>query len=220
MGSFLIAVVLITGIGILSYFILFRPVKNHPPLNLLIIAIGLYFFLEACAIFLTGGQTLWGSIPVPWEGAIHLGSTIISKQELLLLVVTPLLIFATYWFVYRTKMGSSVRAVAQDPFAASLVGIKENHVMMITFALASALAGTAGALWGASRAGDHPHDGLDADSQGIYYRYFWRTREYDRCDHRPGYIIGLTESIGAGLFQGYLPFSARATRMRMHLSCF
>jgi branched-chain amino acid transport system permease protein len=205
-GSFLMAVAMITGIGILSYLILFRPVKNHPPLNLLIIAIGLYFFLEACAIFMTGGQTLWGSIPVPWEGSIQLGSTTISKQELLLLVVTPLLIFSTYWFVYRTKIGSSVRAVAQDPFAASLVGIKENRVMVITFALASALAGIAGAL-----VGGIPGQAITPTMASMLTAKAFIIVIFGGLGSMTGaiiagYIIGLTESIGAGLFQGYLPF--------------
>jgi len=204
-GAVAIAVVLITAVGVLSYLVLFRPVRNHPPLNLLIIAIGLYFFLEACAIFMTKGQTLWGSVRVPWEGSIHLGAVTVGKQELLLLVVTPLLIFATYWFVYRTKVGASVRAVAQDPLAAALVGVKENRVMMITFALASALAGVAGGL-----VGGIPGQAITPTMASMLTAKAFIIVIFGGLGSMTGaiiagYIIGITESVGAGLFQGYLP---------------
>ncbi len=204
-GSLILAVVLITAIGVISYYLLFRPVKNHPPLNLLIIAIGLYFLLEAGAIFMTKGQTLWGSIPVPWHGSVNLVGAIVSKQELLLLCITPLLIFGTYWFIYRTKIGSSVRAVAQDPFAAALVGIKEDQVMVVTFAFASALAGVAGTL-----VGGIPGQAITPTMASMLTAKAFIIVIFGGLGSMTGaiiagYIVGLTESIGAGLFHGYLP---------------
>ena len=129
-----------------------------------------------------------------------------ANRNYCLLVVTPLLIFATYWFVYRTKIGSSVRAVAQDPFAAALVGIKENQVMMITFALASALAGIAGAL-----VGGIPGQAITPTMASMLTAKAFIIVIFGGLGSMTGaiiagYIIGLTESIGAGLFQGYLPF--------------
>ena len=205
-GTSLLAVGAVSVLGIISYFILFRPVKNHPPLNLLIIAIGLYFLLEAGAIFMTGGQTLWGSIPVPWHGAINLLGATVSRQEVILLALTPVLIFATYWFIYRTKLGSSVRAVAQDPFAASLVGIKEDRVMLVTFALASALAGVSGVL-----VGGIPGQALTPTMASMLTAKAFIIVIFGGLGSMTGaivagYIVGITESIGAGLFQGYLPF--------------
>lgn len=204
-GSLVLSVLMITVIGIISYYLLFRPVKNHPPLNLLIIAIGLYFLLEAGAIFMTKGQTLWGSIPVPWHGPVNLFGATISKQELLLLCITPLLILGTYWFIYRTKIGSSVRALAQDPFAAALVGIKEDRVMVVTFALASALAGVAGTL-----VGGIPGQAITPTMASMLTAKAFIIVIFGGLGSMTGaiiagYIIGLTESVGAGLFQGYLP---------------
>jgi branched-chain amino acid transport system permease protein len=204
-GSSLLAVLMVSGLGVVSYFLLFRPVKNHPPLNLLIIAIGLYFLLEAGAIFMTGGQTLWGSIPIPWHGSLSLAGATVSKQEFILLAVTPLLIFATYWFVYRTKVGSSVRAVAQDPFAAALVGIKEDRVMMVTFALASALAGVSGVL-----VGGIPGQAITPTMASMLTAKAFIIVIFGGLGSMngaivAGYIVGITESLGAGLFQGYLP---------------
>ncbi len=205
LGALVLSVVLITGLGVLSYLLLFRPVRNHPPLNLLIIAIALYFFLEACAIFMTRGQSLWGSIPVPWEGAVRFGGLTVSKQELLLLALTPLLLFGTYWFIYRTRLGSTVRAVAQDPLAAALVGVREDRVMIVTFALASALAGAAGAL-----VGGIPGQAITPTMASMLTAKAFIIVILGGLGSMTGaiiagYLIGLTESVGAGLLQGYIP---------------
>ncbi len=204
-GSLLVSVGAITVVGVLSYWLLFRPVKHHPPLNLLIIAIGLYFLLEAIAVFMTKGQTLWGSIPVPWEGAFRFGAVTVGKQELLLLGLTPLLILATYGFIYRTRIGSGVRAVAQDRFAAALVGIREDRVMMATFALASALAGAAGAL-----VGGIPGQAITPTMASMLTAKAFIIVIFGGLGSMTGaiiagYIVGLTESIGAGMLNGYLP---------------
>jgi branched-chain amino acid transport system permease protein len=206
LASLAAAVGLITLLGVASYWLLFRPVKAHPPLNLLIIAIGLYFLLEALAVFITQGQTLWGSIPVPWEGAWHLGPVSVGRQEVLLLAATPLLILGTYAFVYRTRIGASVRAVAQDRFAASLVGIREDRVMTVTFALASALAGVAGAL-----VGGIPGQALSPTMASMLTAKAFIIVIFGGLGSMggaiiAGYIIGLAESLGAGMLQGYLPF--------------
>lgn len=203
--ALLVALAVVTAIGVLSYWILFRPVRHHPPLNLLIIAISLYFLLEAVAVFITQGQTLWGSIPVPWQGALHLGPVTVGRQELLLLAMTPLLILGTYVFIYKTKIGRSVRAVAQDRFAAALVGIREDRVMMVTFALASALAGVAGAL-----VGGIPGQALTPTMASMLTAKAFIIVIFGGLGSMggaiiAGYIIGLTESLGAGMLQGYLP---------------
>lgn len=205
LGALALAVVVVTGLGILSYWVLFRPVKTHPPLNLLIIAIGLYFLLEAVAVFITGGQTLWGSIPVPWDGVWHLGPVSVGRQEVVLMAATPLLILGTYAFVYQTKIGAGVRAVAQDRFAAALVGIREDRVMMATFGLASALAGVAGAL-----VGGIPGQALTPTMASMLTAKAFIIVIFGGLGSMggailAGYIIGLAESLGAGMLQGYLP---------------
>lgn len=205
LGATLLSTVLITAIGILSYFLLFRSVKKASPLNLLIIAIGLYFLLEAVAIFMTKGQTLWGSIPVPWHGSLNFGSVTASIQELVILIATPALIVAVYLFIFRTKTGSSIRAVAQDPMAAAIVGIREDKVMLITFALASALAGVSGAL-----VGGVPGQAITPTMASMLTAKAFIIVILGGLGSMTGavmagYLIGLTESLSAGMLQGYLP---------------
>jgi len=204
-GATLFSVVLITLIGVLSYFLLFRPVKGASPLNMLIIAIGLYFLLEAIAIFLTKGQTLWGSVPTPWHGTINVSGITIGIQELVILIFTPILIVAVYTFVFRTKTGSSIRAVAQDPMAAALLGIREDRVMVATFALASALAGVGGAM-----VGGVPGQAITPTMASMLTAKAFIIVILGGLGSMTGavmggYLIGLTESLSAGMLQGYLP---------------
>jgi len=65
-----------------------------------------------------------------------------------IIVVTILLMIGLYTLVQRTKIGKAMRAVSEDKDTAALMGIDVNFVIMITFAIGSALAGAAGVMWG------------------------------------------------------------------------
>jgi branched-chain amino acid transport system permease protein len=201
----LVSVLAATLIGVATYWVFFRPIKKAPPINLLISAIGVFFVYEAGAIVLSGGKSLWGSIPIPWSGGLHFAGMVLSKQEGLILLLTPILIFLIYLFLYRTKTGSSIRAVAQDPLAAALMGIKEDRVMVLTFALASLLAGLAGTLVGAV-----PGQAITPTMAYMLTVKAFIIVIFGGLGSLPGaiiagYLIGITESLGAGMLNGYLP---------------
>jgi branched-chain amino acid transport system permease protein len=194
------------AIGALSYYFLFRPIKGSSPLNLLIIAVGLYFLLEAIAIFLTKGQTLWGSIPIPWHGNVNLSGITIGIQELIIVILTPLLISWVYLLIFYTKIGSAIRAVAQDPLAATLMGIREDRVMVTTFAVASALAGIGGSM-----VGGIPGQAITPTMASMLTAKAFIIVILGGLGSMigavvGGYLIGLTENLSAGILHGYLPF--------------
>ncbi|MEM3112265.1 MAG: branched-chain amino acid ABC transporter permease [Candidatus Anstonellales archaeon] len=204
-GAIFLTALIITSVGVLSYYFLFRPIKGTSPLNLLIIAIGLYFILEAIAIFLTKGQTLWGSIPIPWSGNLNFFGIIIGIQQLIILILTPLLIGLVYLLIFYTRIGSAIRAIAQDPLAAVLMGIREDRVMITTFALASALAGIGGSM-----VGGIPGQAITPTMASMLTAKAFIIVILGGLGSMMGaivggYLIGLAENLGAGLFQGYLP---------------
>jgi branched-chain amino acid transport system permease protein len=75
------------------------------------------------------------------------GDLIISSNQLLVIIVTGVLMLGLQFIVYRTKIGTAMRAVSLNPKAAQLVGVNNDVVISFTFGLGSALAGAGGILY-------------------------------------------------------------------------
>jgi len=126
----------------------YRPLRNANRLAPLITAIGVSLFLEsAVQVWVSpapvGVQT---NALVP-QTILHLGSVETPLTAVTLLVASVALMIALDLFVFRTRFGSAMRATAQDREAATFMGIDVDRVIMVTFLLASALAGMAGVLF-------------------------------------------------------------------------
>ena len=103
------------------------------------------------SILLQNVMLLWfGPIPYAFDSpysnqVIRLGGgTFITGQNIIIVVVSTLTIALLYVFMKFTFMGKALRAVAQDRETAGLMGINPNHLIMLTFVIASALAGMGG----------------------------------------------------------------------------
>jgi len=126
--------------------LVYRPLRGGPTLNVLITAIGMSLFLEYT------GQLVFGATPRAFPSlipakviAVH--GLVISINQLLVIAVASVLMVALELAVYRTKIGTAMRAVALNPKAAQLVGINIDVVISFTFGLGSALAGAGGILY-------------------------------------------------------------------------
>ncbi len=133
-------------LGIVIERLVYRPLRGGPTLNVLITAIGMSLFLEYT------GQLVFGATPRPFPSlipakviAVH--GLVISINQLLVIAVASVLMVALELAVYRTKIGTAMRAVALNPKAAQLVGINIDVVISFTFGLGSALAGAGGILY-------------------------------------------------------------------------
>jgi branched-chain amino acid transport system permease protein len=107
------------------------------------------------SILLQNVMLIWfGPIPYPFDTpysneVIRLwGGTFITGQNLIIIVISTMTIALLYTFMKFTFMGKALRAVAQDRETAGLMGINPNHLIMLTFVIASALAGLGGAMLG------------------------------------------------------------------------
>jgi branched-chain amino acid transport system permease protein len=88
--------------------------------------------------------------PADWEKRVGLvGDVKISVTNIITVVVALLMLGLLTWFVTRTRLGIAMRATAENPMAARLMGINVNTVVLTAFVIGSALAGVAGILWGA-----------------------------------------------------------------------
>ena len=145
-----IAVALIVGavLGWLINAAIFAPLRpRRSELLPLIATIGISIMLQNAMLLLFG--------PIPYafntpysRTVIRLGSVFFTLQNLLIILVSGISIALLYAFMKFTFLGKALRAVSQDYETAALVGINPNFLIMLTFIIASALAGMSGALLG------------------------------------------------------------------------
>ena len=125
----------------------YRPIRGSKRLMPLISGIGLYIFIE------NAGGLVFGKQPRAYpklfpDDQFVFGSVVIAQDQIIVFVIALVLGIALYVFVQRTGSGLAMRAVAERPSAAGLMGINSERTIIITFALAGALSGIAGVLVG------------------------------------------------------------------------
>lgn len=127
----------------------YKPLRNAPKLAPLISAIGMSFVLQNVALLIFGpaNDGVDRILPnVNVLSAFGIDTVTISAEQVFVAVVTiPLLIVLT-WFVTKTRQGRAMRATAQDPDTAGLMGVNVDRTIAITFLIGGALAGAAGVV--------------------------------------------------------------------------
>ncbi len=86
------------------------------------------------------------SVPEVLQSTVSIGGADINRYRLFIIVVTAILALATWFIIYRTTMGTQVRAIIRNPKMAAACGIDVTRVNALTFALGSGLAGVAGVM--------------------------------------------------------------------------
>ena len=176
--------------------IAYRRLRNAPRLAPLITAIGVSILLQTFAMM------IWGRNPLPFPQLlatkpIEIGGALISQTQLLLLVLAALAMVGLVLLVEKTRMGRAMRATAENPRVAGLMGVDANQVIVFTFVIGAALAAIAGVMWGATYAsikfamGFTP--GLKAFSAAVLGGI---GNIYGAM--LGGILLGLIESLGAG----------------------
>jgi branched-chain amino acid transport system permease protein len=120
---------------------------NAPPLIFLITAIGLSLVLSE-AFGLWQGRLVVGMPTIlPQKVLFTIGNTGVTNTQLLIVVAALVMMFALDQFINRTRYGRGVRAVAQNPDTAALMGVNKDRVIMLIFLLGGLLAGAAALLY-------------------------------------------------------------------------
>jgi branched-chain amino acid transport system permease protein len=146
--TFVLCMVFCAGLNFLQDRIVYRPLRNAPKLTPLVSAIGVSF------VFMGIGQIWKGVADINFPDILPnknlLGSSALrftAKDLLVILVTVPLMAGLTL-FVRFTKLGKAMRATAQNPVAARLMGIDVDRVIGWTFAIGGLLAGAASVIYG------------------------------------------------------------------------
>jgi len=147
---FVLAAVLVGGLGVAIERFAYRPLRDAPRIAPLITAIGISFFLENAALLLFGAQfRVYNTADfISLSSGIQIGSVTIDSVQIMVLVLGLVLMVGLRELVNRTKLGKQMRAVAADREAAEMMGINVNFTISATFFLGSALAGVAGVMGG------------------------------------------------------------------------
>ena len=145
----LVGILVCVVLGVTIEFLAYRPLRQAPPLSVLITAIGVSYFLQNLALLIFGSEqkAFPTIIKLP---TIEAGGVYIDGITLITLVVTAVIMVGLTLFINKTRMGKAMRAVSEDKGAAELMGISVNHTITITFAIGSALAAVAALFYGMS----------------------------------------------------------------------
>jgi branched-chain amino acid transport system permease protein len=152
LGGLLITLVvsmLVCGsLNVLIERVAYRPLRGAPKLAPLITAVGFSFILQNVGLLWRGGS------PTGVNDLIHENATVftlsgivVHRADVLAIAVTVPLVVALTFFINRTRAGRAMRATAQDPEAARLMGINVNSTISLTFLLGGMLAGAAGLVY-------------------------------------------------------------------------
>jgi branched-chain amino acid transport system permease protein len=151
-GNYLVSigVALMVGaaLGWLVNATIFAPLRERSELLPLIATIGVSVLLQNAMLLLFGPIPYAFDSPYSNEVVRLWGGTFITWQNVIIVVVSTLTIALLYAFMKLTFMGKALRAVAQDRETAGLMGINPSQLIMLTFVIASALAGMGGAMLG------------------------------------------------------------------------
>jgi branched-chain amino acid transport system permease protein len=174
----------------------YRPLRNAPRLAPLITAMGVSLLLQTLAM------VIWKPNPKPFPqllpvDPIDLGGPVITITQLLILLATAIILVLLVVLVNQTRLGRAMRATAENPRVASLMGVNPDRVISATFVIGAVLAALAGIMWAANY-GTVQHamgflPGLKAFTAAVL----------GGIGNLPGAVVGglllgLVEAIGAG----------------------
>jgi branched-chain amino acid transport system permease protein len=147
-ATLIIAMLTCGSLNVLIERVGYRPLRNAPKLAALITAVGFSFILQNVGLLWRGGapQSVSDLIHTQQKVFNISGVPILRGYILAFAVMLPL-VFGLTWFINRTRGGRAMRATAQDPEAARLMGINVNSTISLTFLIGGMLAGAAGLIY-------------------------------------------------------------------------
>jgi branched-chain amino acid transport system permease protein len=146
--TLIVAMFVCGSLNVLIERVAYRPLRGAPKLAPLITAVGFSFILQNVGLLWKGGSPVGVPDLINQNKTVFkISGVIIHRADVLAIAVTVPLVFALTWFIGRTRAGRAMRATAQDPEAARLMGINVNSTISLTFMLGGMLAGAAGIVY-------------------------------------------------------------------------
>lgn len=183
-------------LGVTIERIAYRPLRHAPKLASLITAIGISIVLQNIAMMVWGrGYQRFPNV-LPVENFSALGATY-TPVKLAIVLLSALTLAGLWLLVNRTKLGRAMRATAQNPDAAQLMGVAIDNVIAATFAIGSALGALAGIMVAANYGQSDPYMGFLLGLKAFSAAVLGGIGNLAGAVIG-GLLLGLIESLGAG----------------------
>jgi branched-chain amino acid transport system permease protein len=195
----LAAAMLATGLlGVLIERVAFRPLRGAHHLAPLATTIGAGIALQETARWYFGPEQKGfpaAIAAISWE----VGPLRVSSVQVFILASAIVLMAAVSVFLARTRAGRAVRATAEDPAVAGLLGVNVSAVVVLVFFVASALAGAAGVLVGLAYNSVHPFIGVQMGIKGLVVMLLGGLGNVPGA-MVGGLVLGILEVLGVAYF--------------------
>jgi branched-chain amino acid transport system permease protein len=148
LASLIVSMLTSGTLNVMIERVAYRPLRAAPKLAPLITAVGMSFILQNVGILWIGGsQEGVPQLVEPQKDLFEIGGVVVNQGDLLSIGVTIPLVILLTTFIGQSRMGRAMRATAQDPEAARLMGINVDTTISLTFLLGGLMAGAAGLVY-------------------------------------------------------------------------
>ncbi|MEO7855141.1 MAG: branched-chain amino acid ABC transporter permease [Rubrivivax sp.] len=194
--SLIAAIVVCSTLNFVIEKVAYRPLRNAPRLAPLITALGMSLLLQTLAMIIWKPTVKSYPILLPSE-PFHIGGAVINTVQIMILVSTAVTLAALMYLVNHTKLGRAMRATAENPRVASLMGVRPDTVISATFIIGAALAALAGVMYAANYGSAQHTMGLLPGLKAFTAAVFGGIGNLAGA-MVGGVLLGLIEALGAG----------------------
>ena len=146
-GVLIVSMLACGSLNVMIERVAYRPLRNAPKLAPLITAIGMSFIIQNVGSLWYGLPTSVPDLIGSQKTLFHVLGIDVVRSDVFAVAVTLPLLFALLTFIGQTRYGKAMRATAQDPDAARLMGINVDRTIALTFLIGGLLAGAAGLIY-------------------------------------------------------------------------
>ena len=190
------AVPVCVALSLLIERVAYRPLRNAPRLAPLITAIGVSILIQTLAMLVWGRNYLRFPQLLP-EAPMHIGPATITVTKVVVIVLAAVIMGSLLWLVHTTRLGRAMRATAENPRVASLMGVNPDSVIAMTFAIGAGLAAIAGVMIEATYQVAHFYMGFIPGLKAFTAAVLGGIGNIAGA-MVGGIVLGLIESLGAG----------------------
>lgn len=192
--SLIVTMMIAAFIGIAIDQVFYKPLRKQKgkEIGLLLVSFGVFILLESIILLIFGAEIRTFGLPI--TKGYEIFGAIITKMQIIILIVSFVLMVALYIFLKKTKTGKALRAVADDKDVASTLGINIEKATMVVFGIGSALAATAGVLIAMEQNLEHSM-GFMALLKGVTASIVGGIGNVP-ASMLGGYFLGLVENLG------------------------